>query len=417
VTYAATAPVDGVPADVRGPGVARPSSPANPLQTPRRVLFVDDEPAVLEALRCVLRPRRFEWSATFARSAEEAIEELERAPYDVVVTDLRMPGSDGADLLRVVRDRWPATLRITLSGYADADLVRRVSALAHDRLAKPCDPESLRDALLRAAECRERARLDLGEAFFSGIPLPAASPTASDGAASLEALAAALRDDAAGRMAAPRLAAMLDDGPLREDDLKDAARRLGPTRARATVSAVELLRAAAADDAAAVTAEVAHAALTAAIAARIAPDRDSADAAFVAAMHHDAGLVYAARLLPDAVREAERRAGGDATARLAAEHDLIGVDHARLGAFLLSARGAPLAAVDAAARHHDADAPGPFGAAAALRAAEALAKEASGFRRGEDAVRDPATLARIYGSEERLATWREVASRAAGRKS
>ena len=82
----------------------------------RRVLFVDDESHVLESLRDALRPWRRHWDMTFAPERPAALEALEREPFDVVVSDMRMPGMDGAELSREVQRIQPTTVRIVLSG-------------------------------------------------------------------------------------------------------------------------------------------------------------------------------------------------------------------------------------------------------------------------------------------------------------
>jgi len=68
----------------------------------KNILFVDDEPVLLDGLRRSLRSMRNEWSITFAGSGEEALKVLEKAPFDVVVSDMRMPKMDGAQLLNEV---------------------------------------------------------------------------------------------------------------------------------------------------------------------------------------------------------------------------------------------------------------------------------------------------------------------------
>ena len=61
-----------------------------------RILFVDDEPMILAGLQRMLRNMRSEWDMAFADSGEQALEMLARSPYDVVVSDMRMPGMSGA---------------------------------------------------------------------------------------------------------------------------------------------------------------------------------------------------------------------------------------------------------------------------------------------------------------------------------
>lgn len=115
-----------------------------------RVLFVDDERSVLAALEWMLRPHRDRWTMTFAQSAVEALAQLGTQCVDAVVTDLRMPGMDGAALLSIVRVRHPETIRIVLSGEASTEIADRVGGLAHRRLRKPCGADEIIDALDRA---------------------------------------------------------------------------------------------------------------------------------------------------------------------------------------------------------------------------------------------------------------------------
>ena len=83
----------------------------------KRVLFVDDERPLLDGLRGRLRGLRSRWEMVFVESASRAITELELGAFDVVVSDMRMPGMDGAQLRAAVAERWPATVRIVLSGH------------------------------------------------------------------------------------------------------------------------------------------------------------------------------------------------------------------------------------------------------------------------------------------------------------
>src|ERR1017187_5896099 len=109
----------------------------------KRILFVDDEPSLLEGLRRMLRPQRARWDVMFANGGEAALRMLEAHPCDVVVTDMRMPGMDGAQLLEQVRDRFPGVVRIVLSGYCEMESTLRAVPVAHQFLQKPCDSASL----------------------------------------------------------------------------------------------------------------------------------------------------------------------------------------------------------------------------------------------------------------------------------
>src|SRR5208283_4806058 len=120
----------------------------------RRVLFVDDEPRFYEALQRLLRPQRHQWEMAFAPSGHAALALLEASPFDVIVSDMRMPGMDGATLLAHVREKYPQVVRIILSSHTELSTALRVVPVAHQFLAKPCDAEMLRVAIERACHLK-----------------------------------------------------------------------------------------------------------------------------------------------------------------------------------------------------------------------------------------------------------------------
>lgn len=121
----------------------------------RRILFVDDEPNVLQGLQRMLRPMRNEWQMAFAAGGQEALAILERDPFDVVVSDMRMPGMNGAQLLGEVMRHYPQVVRIILSGQSDQEAMLRSIGPTHLYLCKPCDSEALRMTIARACALRD----------------------------------------------------------------------------------------------------------------------------------------------------------------------------------------------------------------------------------------------------------------------
>ncbi len=119
-----------------------------------RILFVDDEPNILSGLKRLMRNMRDQWDMSFCSSAPEALAAFEKAPFDVIVSDMRMPGMEGAQLLELVREKYPGTIRVILSGYADSESVLRTVGPAHIYLAKPCDPQLLQEAIVRPLSLR-----------------------------------------------------------------------------------------------------------------------------------------------------------------------------------------------------------------------------------------------------------------------
>jgi HD-like signal output (HDOD) protein/CheY-like chemotaxis protein len=126
----------------------------------KRILFVDDEEFVLRGLDRLLRPMREEWDMEFVNSGDAALTRMDEAPFNVVISDMRMPGMNGAELLNEVMKRHPKTVRIILSGYADRELILRCVGSTHQYLAKPCDAKTLQMTLQRAMQLEHSLRND-----------------------------------------------------------------------------------------------------------------------------------------------------------------------------------------------------------------------------------------------------------------
>ena len=111
----------------------------------KRILFVDDDPVILQSLKRTLRSMRQEWDLGFADSGQAALTVMEDDPYDVVVSDMRMPGMDGAQLLDEIKKRFPGAARIILSGQTGREAFVRGGKSAHRFLTKPCETETLKE--------------------------------------------------------------------------------------------------------------------------------------------------------------------------------------------------------------------------------------------------------------------------------
>jgi len=102
---------------------------------------------VLKGLQRSLRKMRNEWEMTFVSSSKEALEILDTGSFDVIVSDLRMPEMDGAQLLAEVKSKHPEVVRIILSGQVGQETTFRSVQLAHQSLSKPCDADILKHTL------------------------------------------------------------------------------------------------------------------------------------------------------------------------------------------------------------------------------------------------------------------------------
>jgi response regulator RpfG family c-di-GMP phosphodiesterase len=128
------------------------------------VLLVDDEESILNSLRRLLRGQPYD--LLLATSGAQALEILAQQPVNLVMSDARMPGMDGASLLAHVRERYPATARIMLTGYADpAAIIKAINdGQIHRYISKPWNDEELllilRQSLEHQHSEQERQRLE-----------------------------------------------------------------------------------------------------------------------------------------------------------------------------------------------------------------------------------------------------------------
>lgn len=115
----------------------------------KRILIVDDEPAVLVGVCRALRGRRHEWEAVLATDPKEACERMDMlGDISVLICDLAMPGGGGEVVLMHAREHHPQMARIILSGnLTNTPMAARAIPLAHRFLEKPCPAERLQETI------------------------------------------------------------------------------------------------------------------------------------------------------------------------------------------------------------------------------------------------------------------------------
>ncbi|MDR4499413.1 MAG: response regulator [Candidatus Scalindua sp.] len=118
----------------------------------KRILFVDDQPEILRGLRRVLETIDGEWDFEFATSGEEALNIMSKSPFDIVMSDMRMPKMNGVELLDIVMKRYPETVRIILSGSSEQEMILRSVKCAHQFLIKPCNMNTMFFTIGRACK-------------------------------------------------------------------------------------------------------------------------------------------------------------------------------------------------------------------------------------------------------------------------
>lgn len=135
---------------------------AGDVRSRRRLLAVDDERDMLDYLERVFR-REFE--VLRAESVEEALGHLDKGDVDLVITDRRMPQRTGLELLEIIAQRSPETLRILLTGYADSVVNEKLSQyeVVEAWVSKPVDAVALREAIAEAYARRSSASVAVGD--------------------------------------------------------------------------------------------------------------------------------------------------------------------------------------------------------------------------------------------------------------
>ncbi len=149
------------------------------------ILVVDDESAIRYSITKTLQ--RVGYQVESAASGEEALQMMGQQHYDVVLTDIRMPGISGVELLGEVKTQAPDAIVILLTGYASLDTaVESLRLGAHDYLIKPSSSQDIRDSVARGIERaqnlkRRRSLLDAIQnnvAELADVSEPATKPGA-----------------------------------------------------------------------------------------------------------------------------------------------------------------------------------------------------------------------------------------------
>ena len=379
---------------------------------------------MLDGLRRTLYGQRDRWETAFAAGAAAGLEACEQEPFDVVVSDMRMPEVDGAALLGVVAERWPTTVRVVLSGQTDMMAALRASGSPTSSCPSPVEAAVLESVLERACGLRDLVTDPRIEAIVGGLEtLPAVPAIYHQLTMVLGRADASIVDVAVVVQRDPALSAKILQlvnssffGQAREVTSIERGVSLLGTRLIQSLAMVHgvfnsLERHAVPVDFDA-RGEQTHATIVAGLARRFATDRAQGESAFTAALLHDVGRLLLAVRAPDAYTAAWDRALADRIPLVDAEIATLGLSHADFGAYLLGVWGLPWAIIDGVRCHHrPATATGADDLSLLVHAADALVHEA----RPPDEARPPAplldeaALARA-GRSDALAAWRERTS-------
>ena len=332
-----------------------------------RLVFVDDEPLVLQGLRRSLHAMCGEWTMEFAPGGAEALQLMAQQPFDVVVTDMRMPGMDGAQLLQEVRTRYPQTIRIVLSGHSSRESLLRSVAPSHQSLSKPCTVDELKQRIARAFALHELLENSAIKGVISGLGSIPSLPEIYEKAVqelqlpdpSLARIASIISQDAAMTAKILQVAnSALLGARCRISSAAQAVTLIGLDLIRALVISVHIFSHF--DDRQVAQLDIPqlwkHCLATACCARAIAESEHVSktvlDDCFTAGILHDIGKLILIGSLPDRYKAVVAEVTRNGISLLQAEHEIFNCTHAEVGAYLIGLWGLPHAIVEAVAWHH-----------------------------------------------------------------
>jgi len=390
----------------------------------KRILFVDDEPMILQGLQRMLRPMRDEWDMAFVEGGERALAAMAEHRFDVVVTDMRMPVMNGAQLLTEVRNRYPMTVRLILSGHADNDLVAQCLGVAHQYISKPCDPEQLKSMIRNACliggdRVTEKVKEILGS--IDRLPtIPSVfqelEEALGDANASSQQLGDIIEQDMGMTAKILKIVNSAFFGLRRSiSSPHEAVTYLGIDTVKALVLVNSIFERSEPLPTRNVTLDdlwrhsMAAAAGAKAIALGEGASRAQADEVFVAGVLEDVGILVLAANFPEAYDRAIEILLAEKVLLTTVEQEEFAVTHAEVGAYLLGLWGIPAPVLQIVSMHHSPHLlkePG-YAPAVAVYAADILVGEQGGhpiFRTGRF---DLPALTRL-GLADRVEGWRSL---------
>ncbi|MGD9949062.1 MAG: HDOD domain-containing protein [Desulfobulbus sp.] len=355
----------------------------------KSILFVDDEPNILSGLRRMFRALRHEKDFHFIESGQAALDFMAENKVDVIVSDMRMPGMDGATLLAKVQEEFPRTIRIMLTGQADEDSILRTVGVVHQFISKPSNPEILREIIDRACALQDLMANDQLKSLVSGIGRLPSLPSVyaklqqkmRDPECSLADIAKIIEQDLAMSAKVLQLVNSSFFGFFKNiDSPTRAVNLLGLDTVKALVLSVGIFSELKPVNTKYFSIQhlwehsVAVAAYTKKIVQAETDSKEMIDHSFLAGFLHDIGKLILVSNLQEQYVEATELAHTKGITLCQAECDVLNATHSDVGGYLLGLWGLPGAAVETAAFHHRLDHyPNPsFCPAVAVHAADVI---------------------------------------------
>jgi HD-like signal output (HDOD) protein len=339
----------------------------------KNIVFVDDERELLDGLRARLYKHRSSWNMKFVESGEEALAVFENEAVDLIVSDVRMPGMDGGQLLAAVKQRWPETVRIIVSGYSDPVQAARLTSLAHQYLAKPCEDRQVENVIERCFHLQELLGQESLRTVVGNVgTLPAMPKTygrLQQALARPSVTAAEIGDIVTSDAAVASKVLQITNSAffrLRKPmvRIKDAVTYLGFATIRNLVLCAEIFSQwERSPELPGVDPQrlQRHAEQSAAACKSLNGGRISPDDAWLAGLLHDIGYWVLIQECPREIAESIELSRVQRLPLWKCELQRIGATHAQVGAYLLGLWGLPYPIVEAVALHHTPTAVVPHG--------------------------------------------------------
>jgi putative nucleotidyltransferase with HDIG domain len=358
----------------------------------------------------------------FVDNAEAALQALEKEPYDAVISDMRMPLMDGAQLLEQIKQRYPDVVRMILSGQSSREAVYRSIAPAHQFLSKPCDPQELAARLEQAFTMRDLLANQSLKTVISRLRSIPSLPTLYHEVTaalrlespSLDKIARIISKDVGMAAKMLQLANSAFVGTSgRVHSLQQALSLIGTETVRTLVLSVHVFSQFDGNTQirASLPALWDHSVAVSALAQRIASSEGCAkvvvEQSFTAGLLHDIGKVV---LLAEMPREYHQIFESQ-TEMKDLERQQLGCTHAEVGAYLMSIWGLPLSLVHAVVfHHHPSDSTETtFSSLTAVHVADAIVSATEGNRLNHDVELDTLYLDRL-GLRDKESLWRGLYS-------
>lgn len=334
----------------------------------KQILFVDDEPNVLSGLRRMLRPLRNEWDIETTESGEAALALLDKTSFDVIVSDMRMPGMDGSQLLNEVMQRFPQVVRIVLSGQSDQESILRSVGPTHQYLSKPCDTETLKSTIDRALSLRDMlANSTLRQLTSKLQSLPSLPTLYNDvlnelrsSEPSIEKIGRIIAKDISMTAKLLQLVNSAFFGFYKNiTDPTRAIMILGLDKIKSLVLSIHIFSSMNQSESKRFNLDAlwrhnlqsGHCAKE--IAKLVSSEKIFWEESYMAGLLHDIGKLILMANLPDEFEQALNKAKNQDDEFIHSEQAIFGATHAEVGAYLLGLWGLPNSIVEAVAFHHE----------------------------------------------------------------